>query len=173
MFGLYFSLNFVKSNLEKMALYQRFSHFMKACKSPCKRFVISRSPVRVRPVAPTRNPLYIKGLRAFLLPEILFESGQISAFWSLFGLYGLQNRAFRCASGSGVGNALKSHFRRFCRETEGRRSVTREHSNFFITPISYKHEKNISLQVTQSNVIEEDKKRDIEEINKESFCVLY
>lgn len=89
----------------------------------------------------------------------------------------------------GAGNALKSHFRRFCRETEGRRSVTREHSNFFITPISYKHEKNISLQVTQSNVTqryvtryadvtqryatEEDKERDIEEdikeINKESF----
>lgn len=70
-------------------------------------------------------------------------------------------------------NAMKINFRRFCRETEGRRSVTREHSNFFITPISYKHEKNISLQVTQSNVIEEDKKRDIEEINKESFCVLH
>ena len=90
---------------------------------------------------------------------------------------------------------MKSHFRRFCRETEGHRSVTREHSNFFITPISYKHEKNISLQVTQSNVtrnvthnvtrnvtvtqnhaIEEDKERDIEEdikeIDKESFCVL-
>ena len=81
-------------------------------------------------------------------------------------------------------NALKINFRRFCRETEGRRSVTREHSNFFITPISYKHEKNISLQVTQSNVtcnvdvtpcnavegdIDKDIEEDIKEIDKESF----
>lgn len=102
-FGLYFSLNFVKGVLEKMALYQRFSHFVKVRETPCKRFVISRSPVRVRPVAPTRNPLCIKGLRGFLLSESLFESGQKFALWSLFGLYGLQNRAFRCASGSGTG----------------------------------------------------------------------
>ena len=72
---------------------------------------------------------------------------------------------------------MKINFRRFCRETEERRSVTREHSDFFITPISYKHEKNISLQVTQSNVtcnaveedIDKDIEEDIKEIDKESF----
>ena len=31
-------------------------------------------------------------------------------------------------------NAMKINFRRFCRETEGRRSVTREHSNFLLSP---------------------------------------
>lgn len=121
-------------------------------------------------------------VQGFFLFIFMFESGQKFTLWSLFGLYGLQNRAFRCASGSGVGNALKSHFRRFCREKVRRRRVTGKGSNFFITPISYKHEKNISLQVTQSNVtcnvtcnadvtpcnaVEEDIDKDIEEDIKE------
>ena len=79
-------------------------------------------------------------VQGFFLSVFMFESGQKFALWSLFGLYGLQNRAFRCASGSGVGNALKSHFRRFCCKKVRRRRVTGKGSNFFITPISYKRE---------------------------------
>ena len=67
-FGLYFSLNFVKGALEKMALYQRFSHFVKVRETHCQRFVISRSPVRVRPVAP-QKALAFAG--AFLFLRVL------------------------------------------------------------------------------------------------------
>jgi hypothetical protein len=43
----------------------------------------------------------------------MFESRQKFALWSLFGLYGLQNRAFRHACAGWVGNALKSRFSAF------------------------------------------------------------
>ena len=71
-FGLYFSLNFVKGVLEKMALYQRFSHFVKVRKTPCKRFVISRSPVRVRPVAPEKALAFAGAFSFFILLVVLY-----------------------------------------------------------------------------------------------------
>ena len=69
-FGLYFLLNFVKGAFEKMALYQRFSHFVKVRETHRKRFVISRSPVRVRPVAPEKA-LAFAGAFSFLFCFLL------------------------------------------------------------------------------------------------------
>ena len=71
-FGLYFSLNFVKDTLEKMALYQRFSHFVKVRETHCKRFVISRSPVRVRPVAPEKALAFAGAFSFFILLVVLY-----------------------------------------------------------------------------------------------------
>ena len=57
MFGLYFSLNFVKGVLEKMALYQCFSHFVKAREMQKRGMAFKRSAVRSRLSPPKQyNP---------------------------------------------------------------------------------------------------------------------